>query len=263
MSEQVIPQYPYQPTIKVQDFEGPLDLLLHLIRQSEMDIYDIKISTITSQYLDYLHQMKEHQLEVAGEYFVMAATLMNIKSQMLLPAPPVMDEELDEEPADPRQELVDQLLEYQRYKKAADKLKDKEEFRQQEFTRPAMRVPKEMIKPGVAPGVTLEELQDAFAGVLRRHQLAAPLVETVEAEKVSVAQRMSRVFTTVKEGPARFEDLFEGQRTRDSLVTTFLAILELAKHQAILINQAKPFDPIILVEGPQSDEYENNQSGTD
>lgn len=262
MSEQVIPQYPFQPTIKVQDFEGPLDLLLHLIKQSEMDIYDIKIATITSQYLEYLHQMKEHQLEVAGEYFVMAATLMDIKSQMLLPAPPSIDEEPEEEQEDPRQELVDQLLEYQRYKKAADNLKDKETYRQQEFTRPAMRVPKDMIKAGVAPGITLEELQEAFAGVLRRHQLSAPLVETVEAEKVSVAQRMSKVFSIVKEGPARFEDLFVGQKTRDSLVTTFLAILELAKHQAILINQAELFDPIILVEGPKSDEYENNQPST-
>lgn len=263
MSEEVIPQYPFQPTIKVQDFEGPLDLLLHLIRQSEMDIYDIKIATITSQYLEYLHQMKEHQLEVAGEYFVMAATLMDIKSQMLLPTPPEMDEEPVEELEDPRQELVDQLLEYQRYKKAADNLKDKETYRQQEFTRPAMRVPKDMIQAGVAPGVTLGELQNAFAEVLRRHQLAAPLVETVEAEKVSVAQRMSRIFTLVKAGPARFEDLFEGQRTRDGLVTTFLAILELAKHQAIMIKQAGLFDPIILMEGSRSDEYENNQPSTD
>lgn len=261
MSEQVVPQYPFQPTIKVHDFEGPLDLLLHLIRQSEMDIYDIQISTITSQYLDYLHQMKKHQLEVAGEYFVMAATLMDIKSQMLLPATPPLEEEPEEEIVDPRQELVEQLLEYQRYKKAADKLKDKENFRQQEFTRPAMRVPKSMVNASVAPGVTLEQLQDAFATVLRRHQLAAPLVETVEAERVSVAQRMKNVFATVKEGPTRFIDLFDQLTTRDGLVTTFLAVLELAKHQAILINQAELFDPIILVEGPKSDEYETNQPG--
>ncbi|MBD5806595.1 segregation and condensation protein A [Limosilactobacillus walteri] len=262
MSEQVQPQKPFQPTIKVHDFEGPLDLLLHLIKQSEMDIYDIEISQITSQYLDYLHQMQSHQLEVAGEYFVMAATLMNIKSQMLLPTPPVMEDEPEIAELDPRQELVDQLLEYQRYKKAADHLKVKENLRQQEYTRPAMRVPEELIKTSVEPGISLEDLQAAFTNVLRRQQLAAPIVETVAAEKVSVSHQMQRVFTTIRQGPARFEDLFADLHSRDGLVTTFLAILELAKHQAIFINQSGLFDPIILVEGPKSDEYEANQSGT-
>ncbi len=234
------PQNPFQPVIKVHDFEGPLDLLLHLIKQSEMDIYDIQISQITSQYLDYLHQMQSHQLEVAGEYFVMAATLMDIKSQMLLPSPPVLDDELEVEEIDPRQELVEQLLEYQRYKKAADRLKDKENLRQQEYTRPAMQVPREMVKSHVEPGIKLTDLQQAFAAVLRRQQLATPLVETVAAE-----------------------DLFENLHTRDGLVTTFLAILELAKHQAITINQGGLFEPIILAEGPKSDEYETNQPSAD
>ena len=161
MNKQVQPQNPFQPVIKVHDFEGPLDLLLHLIKQSEMDIYDIQISQITSQYLDYLHQMQSHQLEVAGEYFVMAATLMDIKSQMLLPSPPVLDDELEVEELDPRQELVEQLLEYQRYKKAADRLKDKENLRQQEYTRPAMQVPREMVKSHVEPGIKLTDLQQA------------------------------------------------------------------------------------------------------
>lgn len=262
MSKSVIPQHPFQPVIKLQDFEGPLDLLLHLIRQAEMDIYDIKIATITSQYMDYLHQMQTHQLEVAGEYFVMAATLMNIKSQMLLPAPPSLEDEPVEEVEDPRQELVDQLLEYQRYKKAADKLKDKEEFRQQEYTRPAMRVPREMINAQVAPGVDLDQLQEAFRVVLRRHQLSAPLVETVAAEKISVKDQMTNVLQQVKAGPVRFVDLFATMRSREGLVTTFLAILELAKHRAVEIEQASLFEPIILMEGPASDEYQRKQSGS-
>ncbi|WP_302117223.1 ScpA family protein [uncultured Limosilactobacillus sp.] len=263
MSEQVQPQKPFQPVIKVHDFEGPLDLLLHLIKQSEMDIYDIQISQITSQYLEYLHQMQNHQLEVAGEYFVMAATLMDIKSQMLLPSPPPIDMEPEVEEIDPRQELVDQLLEYQRYKKAADHLKDKESLRQQEYTRPAMQVPADMIKAHVEPGINLEDLQQAFTNVLRRQQLATPLVETVAAEKISVGQRMKQVFNFIQEGPARFDDLFGDMYTRDGLVTTFLAILELAKHQAIVINQTGLFEPIILVEGPKSGEYETNQSSAD
>ncbi|ANU51198.1 segregation and condensation protein A [Limosilactobacillus reuteri] len=263
MNKQVQPQNPFQPVIKVHDFEGPLDLLLHLIKQSEMDIYDIQISQITSQYLDYLHQMQSHQLEVAGEYFVMAATLMDIKSQMLLPSPPVLDDELEVEEIDPRQELVEQLLEYQRYKKAADRLKDKENLRQQEYTRPAMQVPREMVKSHVEPGIKLTDLQQAFAAVLRRQQLATPLVETVAAEKVSVGQQMKHVIEIIHDGPVRFEDLFEDLYTRDGLVTTFLAILELAKHQAITINQGGLFEPIILAEGPKSDEYETNQPSAD
>lgn len=255
----------WQPTIKLQDFEGPLDLLLHLIREAKMDIYDIQIAKITSQYMAYLHQMKKHQLEVAGEYFVMAATLMKIKSRLLLPQAPPLEEEPVEEPEDPRQELVEQLLEYQRYKKAAAKLKDKESYRQQEYTRPAMKVPAEMIaREQTAPGVSIDQLQIAFRQVLRRHQLAQPQVETIETERISVAQRMGSVFQQVSSGPVRFDDLFdEGPQTRDALVTTFLAVLELAKHQAILLDQAQLFAPIVLMEGPKSEEYRSNQPRTD
>lgn len=253
----------WQPTIKLQDFEGPLDLLLHLIREAKMDIYDIQIAKITSQYMAYLHQMKAHQLEVAGEYFVMAATLMKIKSRLLLPQAPPLEEEPVEEPEDPRQELVEQLLEYQRYKKAAAKLKDKENHRQQEYTRPAMKVPAEMmVREQTAPGVSITQLQRAFRQVLRRHYLAQPQVETIETERVSVAQRMKTVFQQVSSGPVRFDDLFEGKQTRDALVTTFLAVLELAKHQAVLLDQAQLFAPIVLMEGPKSEEYRSNQPRT-
>ena len=224
MSENETVTASQQPTLKLGGFEGPLDLLLHLIREAKMDIYDIKIATITSQYMDYLHQMKAHRLEIAGEYFVMASTLMRIKSQLLLPqAPPLDDEEPAEEPVDPRQELVDQLIEYQRYKKAADHLKDKESYRQQEYTRPAMRVPRDLVSEQVAPGVSLDQLQAAFAQVLKRHRFIQPAV------------------------------------TKDELVTTFLAILELAKHQAVHIEQAGLFAPIIIKEGLKSDDYRNNE----
>ena len=127
-----------QPLIQVSDFEGPLDLLLHLIKTNEMDIYDIRISTITSQYLTYLHQMQLVRLDVAGEYFVMAANLMAIKAKLLLPKPQSVVPVDEDEPADPREELVNQLLEYQRYKQAAQALKQRALERQQHFTRPAM-----------------------------------------------------------------------------------------------------------------------------
>lgn len=256
MSNEQIKQHSLQPTIKLNDFEGPLDLLLHLIRESKMDIYDIEIVQITSQYMEYLHQMKAHQLEVAGEYFVLAATLMDIKSQLLLPQSPVLEEqEPTEEPFDPRQELVEQLLEYQRYKKAAANLKDRESYRQQEYTRPAMRLPQGLIKEQTAPGVSIDQLQTAFQAVLKRHRLAQPLTETIETEKISVAQRMQAVIKEVTNGPLHFNDLFDGDCSRNELVTTFLAVLELAKHQAILLEQNQLFAPIILVEGPKSEEY--------
>ena len=126
-----------------------------------------------------------------------------------------------------------------------------------------MQVPREMVKSHVEPGIKLTDLQQAFAAVLRRQQLANPLVETVAAEKVSVGQQMNHVIEIIHDGPVRFEDLFEDLHTRDGLVTTFLAILELAKHQAITINQGGLFEPIILAEGPKSDEYETNQPSAD
>ncbi|WP_295746471.1 segregation/condensation protein A [uncultured Limosilactobacillus sp.] len=241
----VIVDHPFQPTIKLEDFEGPLDLLLHLIRQNEMDIRDIQMALITSQYMDYLASMKKHRLEVAGDYFVMAATLMRIKSEMLLPAPPV-EEEPEMEPEDPRQELVEQLLEYQRYKDAAAKLKDKEEFRQQEFSRAAMAVPEQMISAKVAPGVSLNQLQTAFEKVVRRHSLSQPVEETVSPEKVTVEERLQAVTHQLQAGPQRFIDLFEDDVSRENLVTTFMALLELCKHGRVLVSQASPLAPLIV-----------------
>lgn len=246
MSEKpVIVNHPFQPTIKLEDFEGPLDLLLHLIRKNEMDIRDIQVSLITSQYMDYLSKIKKHRLEVAGDYFVMAATLMRIKSEMLLPTPPV-EEEVDEEPVDPREELVEQLLEYQRYKDAAAKLKDKEEFRLQEFSRAAMAVPPELVSQKVAPGVSLSQLQNAFEKVVRRHLTTEPVEQTVSPEKITVEQRLRTVQQQLQQGPQRFVDLFEDDVSKENLVTTFMAILELCKHGKVEVAQAGPLAPIIV-----------------
>lgn len=262
-SEEVIPRYPFQPTLKIGSFEGPLDLLLHLIRQSKMNIYDIQIEPITEQYLNYLRQMKEHRLEVAGDYFVMAATLMNIKSRLLLPQAPEEDEEEPADEGDPREELVQQLLEYQRYQKAAAHLKDRADYRQQEYTRPAMRVPKGLVAAHVEPGVTLGQLQKAFSQVLQRHQLNRPVTETVAAEKVSISQRMNWIMHSVSTSATRFSDLFEDQQTKDNLVTAFLALLELTKHQAVTVYQETLFGPIIVTEGPHGEEFRTKQLSAD
>lgn len=264
MDNQPMPQTLKQPTIKVSDFEGPLDLLLHLIRRAEMDIYDIQITAITSQYLNYLHQMQDHQLEVAGEYLVLAATLMSIKSKMLLPNETIDEQELeDQQPEDPRQELVDQLLEYKRYKLAANELKQKEQERQLEFTREAVAVPAGVVG-GVklAPGITLDQLQHAFERVIKRKQITQPLTQTVKSETISITARINEVFQRVMRGAVAFDELFDQTIVLDDLVTTFLAVLELAKHQAVLVQQTELFSPLTLSVGPRSEEFFHDQFGT-
>lgn len=252
-----------QPTIRVSDFEGPLDLLLHLIQHAEMDIYDIQITEITTQYFQYLHEMQDHQLEVAGEYFVMAATLMSIKSRLLLPPDPEVDGEEEIEEVDPRQELVDQLVEYKRYKQAAENLHEKEQQRQMEFTRAAAMIPDDVGSLKVAPGIGLDQLQEAFAAVLKRKQLARPVSQTVQTEKISITSKIKVVLTAIKQGPTNFEALFAGQTTRDELITTFLAVLELCKHWAARVDQQERFGQLLIVAGPKCKEFEDEQFGAD
>ncbi|WP_295731604.1 ScpA family protein [uncultured Limosilactobacillus sp.] len=251
---------PYQPTLKLSDFEGPLDLLLHLIRQSKMDIYDIRIADITDQYMKYLAENERYRLEIAGDYFVMAATLMSIKSQMLLPSPPQEEaEETETAEGDPRAELVEQLLEYQRYKQAAKNLKGREEQRQMEYTREAASVPAELIQEKVAPGVTINQLQSAFAKILKRYRFEEPEIKNVRPERITVAQRIAAVVKQVTQ-PMRFVDLFQDDVSRDNLVTTFMAILELTRHEVVQINQSVMFGPLIVMPGPRNEEYRNEQS---
>ena len=163
MAEQELARLVGQPTLVLGDFEGPLDLLLHLIKKAEVDIYDIPIAKITNQYVEFLHQQEQNQLNIAGEYFVMAATLMSIKSAMLLPAA----------------------------------LKDKEEYRQREYTREAMAVPKNLVETRFAPGVGIEELQRAFEDVVKRHHFHEPITQTVDPDPVTVAERIEHVITVV------------------------------------------------------------------
>ena len=167
-----------------------------------------------------------------------------------------MDEEVDEEVTDPRDELVQQLLEYQRYKQAAEKLKDREEYRQQEFTREAMAVPKDLIQASFAPGVSLDQLQAAFAKVVKRHHLVEPATQTVSSEPITVAQRIAVVLEKVTQ-PTRFEDLFADDYSRDNLITTFMAILDLAKHRAVRIEQSEYLGPLIVLPGERKAEYQH------
>ncbi|MCM0599336.1 segregation and condensation protein A [Periweissella fabalis] len=234
--------------IKLTDFEGPLDLLLHLIKSSEMDIYDIPIVAITEQYMDFLHQDKL-ALDIAGEYLVMAASLMQIKSRYLLPNRPTIDLETgDEIYEDPRQGLVEQLLEYRRYQEAALSLRTREEARQQQFTRAPALMPTDLDVNIVAPGVDLDALQTAFNNMIARQQIAKPVSTTIQKETYTISEKWQVIKHKLSVNPygVLFTELFTLDSNPDEYVTTFLAILEMAKHQELLIEQPKMNDELLI-----------------
>jgi len=221
-------------------FEGPLDLLLHLIKKNEISITDIPIATITEQYLATLELMESLNLDIAGEFLVMAATLIHIKSRMLLP--PEEDPE-EEEEGDPREQLIRQLLEYQRFKEAADELERREILRRDVFVRP-FEEQEEMEAAGFE-GVSLFDLIAALQSVLER--LPKEEVHQVTLEKISVREKMNLLLYDLhRRGRLIFQSLFEGAASRMEVVVTFLAMLELVKIRAIRIWQEERMGPIVL-----------------
>ena len=238
--ESILPDYP----VRLTNFEGPLDLLIHLIKKNEVDIYDIPIVTISRQYLEYLDLMREIDLDVAGEFLVMAATLIHIKSRMLVPRVEagVEGEEPEE---DPREALVQRLLEHQRFKAAAEMLHECETVRSAQWTRPQER----MEEIAGAPlerqlEVDLFSLLQAFQAVLtraRNRQASVPL----PAEAVSIEVRMHEMLERLaSSAPCGFEELFDGAASRQDLITTFLATLELIRLRRISVYQAGVCGPI-------------------
>ncbi|AYJ43478.1 segregation/condensation protein A [Lactiplantibacillus pentosus] len=246
-------------TIKISEFEGPLDLLLHLIRQNKMDIYDIPIAAITQQYLDYLHSMRALKLDIVGDYLVMAATLMTIKSRFLLPQPEPEDDEDLEDDTDPRDSLVAELLAYKVYQEAAGELRTKEQERHQHFTREAMLVPADLSAPKLTAGITLDDLQAAFRQLVAKRRRVRPLTKTVVAETVNIDERMVQITTQLQQQPhgMDFADLFTVSASDEMLVTTFMAVLELTKQDQVSLQQAAPLTPIHLYlrQDEQHDEH--------
>jgi len=232
--------------VKLDVFEGPLDLLLHLIKKSEVDIYDIPMATVTEQYLGYIDMMKEMNLDFAGEFLVMAATLVHIKSRMLLP----VDEEAagEEEVADPRAELVRLLLEYQRYKDAAAELSERKILGRDVFTRggPAGT---EGLDEGVGfVGVSVFDLMEAFREILKR----APRESDFEiaTERFKIADKITHILEVLGHShSATFASLFPEGAPRGEIIVTFLAVLELAKLLLIKIHQTD--DGVIRVYVPE------------
>lgn len=226
-------------TVKLEIFEGPLDLLLHLIRRNQVDIYDIPIATITDQYLDYLNIMKTLNLDVAGEFLLMASTLLHIKSKMLLPSPP--EEEEEEETEDPRAELVNRLLEYQKYKEAATRLHERDILDRDIFV-PGKQAEESGERELVEVGVfgLIEALRDVF----NRASLEAAYDITLD--RITIEERIVEVLEIVRSERGRFlfSSLFSSASTKQDIITTFLALLELIKMRMIKIYQRGPFGPI-------------------
>jgi len=230
--------------IKLPVFEGPLDLLLHLIRENKIDIYDIPISFITGRYLEYIDIMKELDLEIAGEFLVMASTLVHIKSRMLLPP----DEELPpEELEDPRLELVQRLLEYQAYKDAAVILKEKENDASQLFGREASEQDGDEAEESelFLFDVNIFDLVGSFKKIL---DTAPPEVRTITRETLTVKDKMLHI-AEILEGveSMRFEELFKDSFTRKQLIVTFLALLELLRLGLARVYQENPFGNIWVI----------------
>lgn len=225
----------------INDFEGPLDLLLHLIKTSKMDIYDIKIEEITSQYVDFINKQKELNLTVASEYLVMASELLEIKSKMLLPK----TEEEEEE--DPREELVNRLVEYQKYKDMINSFKELEKDRKEVFTKEPINF-NELSDSHIENdgSINLEDLINAISKFLERKELEKPISTKITTKEISVQDRTRDIRNILnKKKKVSFFDLFE-IKTREYVVVTFLSILEMAKFGEIEIIQENNFNNIMI-----------------
>ena len=228
--------------IELEKFQGPLDLLLHLIRKNELDIYDIPIAEITNQYLEYLDIMRDLDLEVASEFLVMAATLMYIKSRTLLPVDE--EEELEVEGEDPREELIRRLIEYRKYKKAAEELAGMPVLHQDIFPRPETDTGSQT--EDVYTEATIFQLMDAFQRVLSQADRRTP-VEVIR-EPFTLEEGINLIESRLTNQPSMsFGGLFSGLDDRMKIVTVFLSVLELIRRNRIIAVQADFGDPISIV----------------
>ncbi|MGY3703870.1 segregation/condensation protein A [Vagococcus martis] len=230
--------------VKLDIFEGPLDLLLHLIKTLEIDIYDIPIAEITEQYMNYIHTMRTLDLEIAGEFLVMAATLMSIKSKMLLPQEVVeVDDESEYDVLDPREVLVQQLLDYKKFKYVATVLKEMETERGDYFTKEATDLSdyEKECAPLEPNEVTMIDLYLAIHDVMTRAKQMEPMETSIVMEDYTIDDRiefvMSRVRALSKTDYVLFDELFTVY-TRSEIVMTFLAMLELIKSRDIVVKQS-------------------------
>ncbi|HOB20388.1 MAG TPA: segregation/condensation protein A [Candidatus Atribacteria bacterium] len=231
----------------LEQFEGPLDLLLHLISKAKIQIEDISIAEITQQYLDVIEEMQQFDIEVASEFLVMAATLLHIKSCMLLPRQNIGAD--DEDVADSREDLIEKLLEYKKYKEASEQLQKREEYYSGIFT----KLPEELFTSNedvLANDITVCQLVDALTTLLRskkHEEKKAPLVHEIRRDPVTIKERIKQLkkYFLYTESTS-FSKLFEDDRTKEDIIITFLALLELLKENYIVVMQNKPFGDIAI-----------------
>ncbi|WP_141993595.1 segregation/condensation protein A [Bacillus sp. B4EP4a] len=239
--------------IKIDAFEGPMDLLLHLINRLEIDIYDIPMAGITDQYLSYIHTMQHLELDVASEYLVMAATLLAIKSKTLLPKHEdelMIDEDGEIFEEDPRDELVEKLLEYKKYKNAAEEFKGMEEERSLIFTKPPSDLSvyvKEAESDKQELNISLYDMLGALQKLLRRQKIQKPLYTKVTKQEISIEKRMDEIMIELQsiKGKKSFFELFS-LPVKEHIVITFMAVLELMKLNEIIVEQEDNFSDIMI-----------------
>jgi segregation and condensation protein A len=237
-------------SVKLDRFEGPLDLLLHLIKKNEVNIHDIPITLITAQYLETIDLMQELNLDVAGDFLVMAATLIHIKSKMLLPRPET-SAGVEDEAEDPRDALVRRLLEHQQFKAAAGLLHEREQWRAAQWVRPDERVA-EIAGADYEPEleVDLFSLLSAFHAVVQRAKLRPKVL--LPGEQISMETRIDQLMARLSETVAcGFEDLFADAQDRAGLIVTFLALLEMIRLKLVRVFQSGTFGPIRVYKRPR------------
>lgn len=230
--------------VTINNFDGPLDLLLHLIKEQDIDIYDIKIEDITKQYLDYIKKMKELNLEVASEYLVMASELIEIKSKLLLPKKKEMDEDNYEE--DPREILIERLLAYKKYKNVTKEFKDLELTRKMVFTKEPDNLNRYIREEVKDEELGVSDLIDAFNNLMKRKELDRPLATKITKKELSVSEKVNKIKNILKnKKKINFEEIFEVP-TKEEVIISFLSILEMVKKDEILLTQEGNFKNIVI-----------------
>lgn len=230
--------------VTIDNFDGPLDLLLHLIKEQDIDIYDIKIEDITKQYLDYIRHMKELNLEIASEYLVMASELIEMKSKMLLPKKKEKEEDDYEE--DPRELLIERLLAYKRYKEVTSEFKDLELTRKMVFTREPDNLNRYVKEDENSEELGVADLIDAFNNLLKRKELDRPIATKITKKEISVTEKVNKIKNILRnKKKINFEDIFEVS-TKEEVIISFLSVLEMVKKDEILLTQEGNFKNIVI-----------------
>lgn len=229
--------------VKINEFEGPLDLLLHLIKKSNIDIYDISLEEITNQYLDYINSMKKLNLDIASEYLIMASELLEYKSKSLLPK---KENEIDEYEEDPKEELIKKLVDYKKYKEITSTFKELENIRSDIYTKSPSNIGEYGEKEVNNDNVTIDDLINAFKKFMDRKEFEKPIHTKITTKELSVSERMIGIRNILKSRKSiSFVDLFDNY-TKSYVVVTFLSILEMSKNKEIVIIQDNNFSNIMI-----------------